>query len=127
MLGRMRSQNVLIATGIRIAQNLGLPQLGGERPYGVSEGFVTREIGRRVWFELIRQDYFFIPFTESYFIRPIFNKTEKPRNCRDDEIVSLPDAVPTVISYCRFMIKMVALMPELHDSVNAAHDPLYAV
>ncbi|RJE22202.1 hypothetical protein PHISCL_05450 [Aspergillus sclerotialis] len=123
MLGRMRSQNVLIATGIRIAQNLGLHQLGGEEAYGVSEGLVTREIGRRVWFALIRQDYFFIPFTESYFLRPIFNKTEKPRNCRDDEMVSLPDAVPTVMSYCRFMDKIAALMPELHDSFNAATTP----
>ena len=123
MLGRMRSQNVLIATGIRIAQNLGLHQLGGEEAYGVSEGLVTREIGRRVWFALIRQDYFFIPFTESYVVRPIFNKTEKPRSCRDDEMVSLPDSVPTAMSYCRFMDKIAALMPELHDSFNAATTP----
>lgn len=123
MLGRMRSQNVLSATGIRIAQNLGLHQLGGEEAYSISEGLVTREIGRRVWFALIRQDYFFIPFAESYFVRPTFNKTEKPRNCRDDEMVSLPDAVPTVMSYCRFMDTIAALMPELHDSFNAATTP----
>lgn len=118
MLARLRSENALIATGIRIAQNLGLHRLGGEAE-GLSEGLISREMGRRVWHALTRQDDFFIPFVESYFVSPEFNKTEKPRNCCDEEMVSLPDSVPTPMSYCRFLDKVAALMPALYDSLNA--------
>ncbi|KAK1762688.1 hypothetical protein QBC33DRAFT_256299 [Phialemonium atrogriseum] len=116
LLGRMRSQSVLMATAIRMAQNLGLDRLG-EEPEGLSEGIVPRESGRRAWYALLRQDYFFIPFAESYLVRPMFNRTDPPRNCRDEDMVSLPDSVPTVMSYCRLLDKIAALMPELHDSL----------
>lgn len=46
MLGRMRSQSVLMATAIRMAQNLGFDRLG-EEPEGLSEGIVPRESARR--------------------------------------------------------------------------------
>ncbi|KAI1829227.1 transcriptional regulator family: Fungal Specific TF [Penicillium roqueforti] len=118
MLGRMESQNVLNATGIRIAQNMGLHKLGAE-PDAFSEGLIYRETRRRVWYALLRQDYFFIPFSDAYHVRPAFNKTSPPRNCRDEEMAPLPEYMPTITSYCTFLDRIAGLMPEIHDAFNA--------
>ncbi|KAJ5093176.1 hypothetical protein N7456_009037 [Penicillium angulare] len=118
MLGYMQSQNVLNATGIRIAQNMGMHRMGSETE-GLSEGLIHRETCRRTWYALVRQDYFFIPFSDSYGVRPVFNKTTPPRNCRDEEMAPLPEYMPTITSYCLFLDRIAGLMPELHDAFNA--------
>lgn len=121
MLGKMTGQSILMASAIRIAQSLGLHRLGAESQEGVSDGLIYRETGRRVWYTLIRQDYFFIPFSESYTVLPMHNKTDKPRNCRDEDMLPLPGSVPTVTSYCSFLDDIAALMPQLQDALQSCN------
>lgn len=119
MLGHSNGFSVLLASGIRIAQDLGLHQLGEEtdtRPTDV----VAREIGRRIWCQLSIQDWFSIPFTESYLIHRVGFTTKKPQNC-DDEIHSLPENHPTVTSYSRLFYEIAALMPDLQDDVTSCN------
>jgi hypothetical protein len=128
-LGFMRSQCVLMATGIRIAQGLGLHQLAGhyarERETYTVEQLIARETKRRVWYTLVRQDYFFIPFSESYQVHRLFNNTTKPINCKEEDMSPLNDEVPTITTYCRFLDEVALIMSELHDALKTSNT-LYA-
>lgn len=128
-LGFMRCQCVLMASGIRIAQGLGLHQLGGhhvrERENSTVEQLILKETKRRVWYTLVRQDYFFIPFSESYQVHRLFNNTTKPINCKEEDMSPLNDDIPTITTYCRFLDEVALIMSELHDSLKTS-TTLYA-
>ncbi|KAJ5682138.1 uncharacterized protein N7477_002078 [Penicillium maclennaniae] len=116
MLGQSNGFSVLLASGVRIAQGLGLHQLG-EGSDSRATDVVSREIGRRIWCQLCIQDWFSIPFTESYLIHRLAFSTKKPQNC-DNDIQSLPEDHPTVTSYSRLFYDIAALMPDLQDDVT---------
>ncbi|KAJ5090968.1 hypothetical protein N7532_009652 [Penicillium argentinense] len=119
MLGHSNGFSVLLASAVRIAQGLGLHQLDGDHDDRASSS-LGREIGRRVWCQLCIQDWFSIPFTESYLIHRLCFNTEKPRNC-DDDLVTLPDDHPTVTGYSRLFYDIAALMPTLQDDFNSSN------
>lgn len=72
VLGHSDLQTVLIASAIRIAQCMGMDKqediLSNTRAYDslTWEKRVEREVVRRVWWQLIIQDYFEIAFSNAY-------------------------------------------------------------
>jgi hypothetical protein len=125
MLGYSNGLSVLLASAVRIAQGLGLHQLGEEKERNNNTGtnnLINREIGRRVWCQLCIQDWFSIPFTESYLLHHQGFTTPKPQNS-DDNMNPLPDHTPTVTSYSRLFYDIAALMPNLQDAISASNTP----
>jgi hypothetical protein len=122
MLGHSNSHSVMLATAVRIAQSLGLHLLGSG-PYDTPNTVVRKEIGRRVWTELCIQDWFSIPFSESYLIHLLDFNTSKPMNCREEEMVPLPDDEPTSMSYHRILYEVARLMPRLQDDLAQSNTP----
>ncbi|KIA75396.1 hypothetical protein HK57_00115 [Aspergillus ustus] len=122
MLGHSNSHSVMLATAVRIAQSLGLHLLGsGEQD--TPSNIVRKEIGRRVWTELCIQDWFSIPFSESYLIHLLDFNTARPLNCREEEMTPLPDDEPTSMSYHRILYQVARLMPRLQDDLAQSNTP----
>jgi hypothetical protein len=119
ILGKSNSQSILLASAGRIAQSLGLHRLGPESATAATskEQLRQREAGRRVFNQLCTQDWFQIPFSESYSLNPRFFTTAKPLNCNDDDMVPQPSNVPTQASYCNYRYDIAALMPQLLDAM----------
>ena len=129
MLGLANSQTVLLASANRIAQSLGLHRLGEEKvsitdsnsPLRVeSARRLMRETGRRVWCQLCTQDWFSIPFSESFALNPNHFDTGKPLNCNDGEFTVLSPDVPSITSYCNYLYDIACLMPQLQDAMTSA-------
>ncbi|KAH7021201.1 uncharacterized protein B0I36DRAFT_29947 [Microdochium trichocladiopsis] len=119
LLGQSNMQSIHLAAAVRIAQALGLHQLTSERK-GVDPA--TTELGRRVWQQLCSQDWFNIPFSETYLINPLYSKSDPPVNCFDDgKFTPLPESVATPESYTRFLAKIAALMPHLLDDMTSCN------
>jgi hypothetical protein len=118
ILGKSNSQSILLASAGRIAQSLGLHRLGPESTTEAisKEQLRQREAGRRVFNQLCTQDWFQIPFSESYSLNPRFIKTSKPLNCNDEDMVPQPLSTPTQASYCNYRYDIAALMPQLLDA-----------
>lgn len=120
-LGQSNSHSVMLASAVRIGQSLGLHRLVDENVGSV----VEREVGRRVWAQLCVQDWFSIPFSETYLINPLYSSSSLPRNCHDEDLLrTLPDSIPTITSYCRFLTEIAGLMPKLQDAM-AESNTLY--
>lgn len=118
ILGKSNSQSVLLASAGRIAQSLGLHRLGTEsEPISIDQ-MRQREAGRRVFNQLCTQDWFQIPFSDSYSLNPRFITTSKPLNCNDDDMVAQPQSIPTQASYCNYRYEIAALMPQLLDATS---------
>jgi hypothetical protein len=125
IIGMSNSQSVLLASANRIAQSLGLHRLGSE-PTPTETNLSTeavaklrkRETGRRVWCQLCTQDWFSIPFSESFALNPQQFNTGKPMNCNDDSDVPLLVTTPSVTSYCNYLYDIAALMPQLQTAMN---------
>ncbi|KAM0322269.1 hypothetical protein ACHAQA_009558 [Verticillium albo-atrum] len=82
---------------------------------------VEKEIGRRVWCQLCSQDWFSIPFSESYLVNPAYSTSEPPSNAHDHDLIPLPLHVPTQTSYSRFLREVAAIMPRLQDGLVACN------
>ncbi|OOF99347.1 hypothetical protein ASPCADRAFT_137709 [Aspergillus carbonarius ITEM 5010] len=121
LLGFSNSLSVLLAAATRIAQGLGLHRLGSERENMSTPAMIDREIGRRAWCQLCIQDWFSIPFSESYLIPRGCISTARPRNCLDDDMRKLSDDEPTLTSYSRFFYQVASLMPSLQDSMTSSN------
>lgn len=126
IIGMSNSQSVLLASANRIAQSLGLHRLGSE-PTETAEitdrnitARIKRETGRRIWCQLCTQDWFSIPFSESYALNHRYFNTTKPENCNDDNVIPLPPNVPSITSYCNYLYEIASLMPELQDAMNSS-------
>ncbi len=119
LLGKSNSQSTLLASAGRISQSLGLHRLGPESAVAATskEQLRQREAGRRVFNQLCTQDWFQIPFSESYSLNPRFCKTAKPLNCNDDDMIPQPLSTPTQASYCNYRYDIAALMPQLLDAM----------
>ncbi|KXS99960.1 hypothetical protein AC578_810 [Pseudocercospora eumusae] len=116
ILGYSNQQAVLLASAVRIAQSLGLHRLDDTSPKTVD-----RETGRRVWTQLCSQDWFSIPFSECYLVNPIYSRTLQAVNCDDITLEPLPDEIPTVTSYCSYLHRIAALMPQLQDAITTSN------
>jgi hypothetical protein len=129
ILGFSNSQSVLLATASRLAQSLGIHRLGEEKASVDVSSVVElkrrrkRETGRRLWIQLCTQDWFSIPFSESYSLNPAFFNTAKPFNCSDEHMSSLPQTTPTITSYCNYLFEIAALIPKLQDAMANSNTP----
>jgi hypothetical protein len=119
LLGYSNMQTIHLASAVRIAQCLGLHKLGKD----ASGGLIEKETGRRVWSQLCTQDWFGIPFSETYLISPLYAQSELPLNCHDHDMKVLPESTPTITSYCRFLTSIAAIMPKLQDGMTASNTP----
>jgi hypothetical protein len=117
LLGFSSSQSIQLAAAVRIAQSLGLHRLGPES----LGSFAEKEIGRRVWTQLCTQDWFSIPFSESYIVNPLYSSSQSPSNCHDHDLISMPSHVPTISSYCRFLHEIASIMPQLQDGLMSCN------
>ncbi|KAL4784474.1 hypothetical protein BJX76DRAFT_367674 [Aspergillus varians] len=99
LLGFSNSLSILIASAARIGQCLGLQQIA-RSPHGG-------------WRQLSMQDWFSIPFFESYLIpRPSRAELDADETKNED---------PTPTAYSHFFYKVAAVMSSLHDKMQSAH------
>jgi hypothetical protein len=107
ILGFSPTQSVLLASAQRIAQSLNLHRLRGE--YKVPrndqdvEEHVRRETGRLMWQHLVIQDWFSVPFSETYSLNPMHFTSTKPLNCDEQTLDLLPSSTPTMVTFVNFM------------------------
>lgn len=89
-IGESDRVSVLLASGSRIAQCLAIHRLGPDSRSGISQctdptlrtrRLIDREISKRVWWFLVRQDWLQIPFNNTYNIHPSQFNTPMPSNC----------------------------------------------
>jgi hypothetical protein len=119
ILGFSNTQSIHLATAVRIAQSLGLHRLGPDTAGDVMEN----ETGRRVWCQLCSQDWFSIPFSESYLISPVYSTSAPPANCHDHDLLAVGSNVPTITSYSRFLNDIAVIMPQLQDGLVSCNTP----
>ncbi|KIX02577.1 uncharacterized protein Z518_08518 [Rhinocladiella mackenziei CBS 650.93] len=119
ILGHSNSQSVMLASAVRIAQSLGLHRLNED----ARGDAIELETGRRVWEQLCTQDWFSTSFSETYTINHLHCTSLPPKNC-DDDLVEMPESVPTVTSFCRFLATIASIMPRLQDGM-ASSNTLY--
>lgn len=153
-LGLSQLNATLLAAAVRIAECLGVHKIEDEplrKRHGVQQRqsqspsapqetdlqeaveSCEREIGRRVWLQMVIQDHFAMPFTDGYVIHPQQYATSLPRNCDDadlsegDGLVEKPEFYPTISSYNRVLSTLAELVPELADGLGPlrARQPLH--
>lgn len=87
--------SVLLASGSRIAQCLAIHRLGPDHKSNISQcadptlrtrRLIDREISKRVWWFLVRQDWLQIPFNNTYNIHPSQFNTPMPSNCDENDL-----------------------------------------
>jgi hypothetical protein len=81
LLGNSSSQSVLLASAGRISQSLGLHRLQSDPATMSRDQLRKSEAGRRVFIQLCTQDWFQIPFSETYALNPRFINAGMPLNC----------------------------------------------
>ncbi|KAJ5090484.1 hypothetical protein N7532_009168 [Penicillium argentinense] len=122
-LGLSQLNATLFNAAVRIAECLGLHKIK-DHPAILSpnrdqwEERVEREVGRRVWCQMIIQDHFAIPFTDTYSISPMHYSTSRPMNADDYNLVEMPASIPTISTYVRVLVNLAALMPDLCDGLG---------
>ena len=135
ILGFSNTQSIQLAAAVRIAQSLGLHRLGldmdpqgalPQPPSSKAHSPLYMAMGRRVWHQLCCQDWFSIPFSDTYLVNPAHNQSHKPTNCDDGGLFSpaVPEDEPTITSFCQFLTTVAAIMPRLQDdlvSCNTAY------
>lgn len=117
MLGFSNMQSIYLASAVRVAQSLGLHKLTPETP----GTFPEKEAGRRVWTQLCIQDWFNIPFSETYLVNPLYARSEPPWNCDDEASRPLPETTPTITSFTRFRYSIATILPRLQDEIVACN------
>jgi hypothetical protein len=122
-LGLSNLNATLSSAAVRIAQCLGLHKISDApslcvTPSDIWHEKIEREIGKRVWCQIVLQDHFAIPFTDSYCISLSHFSTSLPLNCDDHDMEERDDSVPTISSYTRTLCQMAALIPPLLDDLG---------
>ncbi|KAJ5708093.1 hypothetical protein N7488_007894 [Penicillium malachiteum] len=125
-LGLSQLNATLFNAAVRIAECLGIHKIKNHPPIQnkTNDGWeerVEREVGRRVWCQMLIQDHFAIPFTDTYSISPMHFSTGRPLNADDHDLAGLPSEIPTISSYVRVLVDLAALMPGLVDGLGPMH------
>ncbi|ORY20999.1 hypothetical protein BCR39DRAFT_570435, partial [Naematelia encephala] len=122
----------LLAIGIKTAQTLNLHSLGRaanalvKQPGQMNaQRVVEVEVGKRVWWALVMEDWFAIPFRGVWSVHPGHFDTPLPNNCHDSDIIerpglSHPDSVLTVAFKQRFSSQMSAIVQSVFDRLRTA-------
>ncbi|EOQ99859.1 Activator of stress s 1 [Wallemia ichthyophaga EXF-994] len=134
----------LLGAAIKIAQNLGLSRLGDEDSLahdgaiapesrgskkfswvGMWSCVITREVGRRIWWNLVQLDWFLAAsHNYSYTIHPCQNRCSLPINIDDDDLVegqkleSKPMSVYTGMTYQLTRLLILEPVREIVDEFN---------
>lgn len=122
-LGLSQLNATMFNAAVRIAECLGLHKIK-DHPSSLTqtrdqwEERVEREVGRRVWCQMIIQDHFAIPFTDTYSISPLHYSTGRPLNADEQNLSELPTNIPTISTYVRVLVELAALMPDLVDGLG---------
>ena len=116
----------LFNAAVRIAECLGIHKIKNHPSLVMQtkdawEERVEREVGRRVWCQMLIQDHFAIPFTDTYSISPMHFSTGRPLNADDYDLKDLSPEIPTTSSYGRVLVNLAALMPGLVDGLGPMH------
>lgn len=99
-IGESDRVSVLLASGTRIAQCLAIHRLGPDKKSHISQctdpnlrtrRLIDREISKRVWWFLVRQDWLQIPFNNTYNIHRSQFNTPMPSNCDEETFQMLVD------------------------------------
>ncbi|KAK1518679.1 serine carboxypeptidase [Colletotrichum costaricense] len=122
-LGLSQLNATLFSAAIRIAECLGIHKitkcgLDLQTRDEIWDDTLQREVGRRVWLQMVIQDHFAIPFTDSYGINPSHYSTSFPRNANDADLIDTSEDVLTVSTYTRVLGGIAQLMPELADGMG---------
>ena len=122
-LGLSQLNATLFNAAVRIAECLGIHKIKNHTTDVVPtiddwEDRVEREVGKRVWCQMVIQDHFAIPFTDTYSISPMHYSTSRPMNADDHDLAQTPDDTPTISIYVRVLITLAALMPGLIDGLG---------
>ncbi|KAJ5273595.1 hypothetical protein N7478_008720 [Penicillium angulare] len=125
-LGLSQLNATLFNAGVRIAECLGIHKIKNHpltptKSQDEWEERVEREVGRRLWCQMLIQDHFAIPFTDTYSISPMHFSTGRPLNADDHDLIDVPPETPTISSYVRTLVELAALMPALIDGLG----PMY--
>ncbi|KAH7378229.1 hypothetical protein BKA66DRAFT_146951 [Pyrenochaeta sp. MPI-SDFR-AT-0127] len=101
--------SVLLSAAIRTSQSLELHRLGPDqelnsRPTNTStdQYLIDREVKKRTWWFLVRQDWLQIPFQNTFIIHASQFNTPMPLNCYDDEIRMISDGKIAVQPYTTY-------------------------
>ncbi|KAJ5225192.1 hypothetical protein N7468_006417 [Penicillium chermesinum] len=122
-LGLSQLNATLFNAAVRIAECLGIHKIKDHsKKFSQNrdewEERIEREVGRRVWCQMLIQDHFAIPFTDTYSISPMHFSTGLPLNADDHDLVDIPSQTPTISSYVRTLVSLAALMPGLVDGLG---------
>lgn len=122
-LGFSHLNATLFNAAVRIAECLGIHKIKEHTATLTHtkdewEERVEREVGKRVWCQMVIQDHFAIPFTDTYSISPMHFSTGRPLNADERNLVELPTDTPTVSTYVRVLVNLAALMPGLADGLG---------
>lgn len=122
-LGLSQLNATLLGAALRIAECLGVHKIQDTISYALTpedawSETIDMETGRRVWCQMVIQDYFAIPFTDSYNINPTQYFTSPPHNAHDHDLVARADSVPTISTYTRVLATIAKLMPEFIDGLG---------
>ncbi|KAJ5929648.1 hypothetical protein N7454_006598 [Penicillium verhagenii] len=124
-LGLSQLNATLFNAAVRIAECLGIHKIKNHPPTPKTkdgwEERVEREVGRRVWCQMLIQDHFAIPFTDTYSISPMHFSTGRPLNADDYDLADVSPETPTISSYVRVLVDLAALMPGLVDGLGPMH------
>ncbi|KAJ5997633.1 hypothetical protein N7522_009293 [Penicillium canescens] len=122
-LGLSQLNATLFNAAVRIAECLGVHKIQDHSTKPVRnkddwEERVEREVGKRVWCQMIIQDHFAIPFTDTYSISPMHFSTGRPMNAEDYDLMDMPISTPTTSTYVRVLVNLAELMPGLVDGLG---------
>ncbi|KAI5479781.1 hypothetical protein MNV49_002593 [Pseudohyphozyma bogoriensis] len=121
----------LITTGLSIAQDLGLHQMVSDETWDISTSalpaaernasLITREINKRVFWALVREDFFAIPFRRSYALRPSQISTPLPLNISDWDLcngftTNASQETFTVVSFLLQKIKLASYIQAVYEN-----------
>ncbi|WRT64492.1 uncharacterized protein IL334_001424 [Kwoniella shivajii] len=133
----------LLGAAIKMAQGLGLSRLGAEQQavdgkplpmwIGRWESLIQREVGRRIWWNLVFLDWQLAPsYNFSCSIQPDQIKTALPANIEDEDIIDgqpfnpQPLAVRTGMSFQLARLKFAEISQRQIWQANNNHHPPYS-
>ncbi|KAK1487657.1 uncharacterized protein CCOS01_14181 [Colletotrichum costaricense] len=133
--------SVMIASGIRISQCLNMHRLGPDRldhdpaaeitQETSKKSLINREIKKRVWWFLVRQDWLQIPYQNTYLLHPSQFNTPQALNCHDrmefpagdGTIVAQPGNVYTQSTYTNALSQIAVIIWKQQDRMCRTGSP----
>ncbi|KAH8922834.1 hypothetical protein BT69DRAFT_1319917 [Atractiella rhizophila] len=135
-VGGSESIGTLLGAGLKIAQSLNLHRLGKDVDWKVKDGatanakqLVGREIRKRVWWAMINQDWFNMPYRYCCSSSPAQFDTDLPANAHDEDLDKgylnvQPRSIPTIASKLITQSQLATFTRNFFEqSVQHRHNP----